>query len=192
MDEPSLERAEALDALAAARGEYLNFLARRVGREEDREDILQQAYARASERVETLKDTSLARAWFYTILKRAMADFYARRSRDEVRRGELELAAVTDPAESASEAPAGLCHCGERIVRDRLPEQTAELVIRVAVGEEKPGEVAADLGLSANHARVKLHRAFATLRQELHDHCGHQAVAAQGYRGFLDCECTGC
>lgn len=180
-----------LEQLSADRADYIRYLSRRVSSTEDREDIVQHAYGKAVAHIGQLRDADRLRGWFQGILRRSVADFYASRSRDTRRRQVLEDEPVITQSFASvpvSMAPAGICHCGEAILED-LPDKTVELLWRVDVGDECPSEVAPDLGLTANSARVRLHRAHAKLRAELKDHC---AVDGNSYRDFLDCECTNC
>lgn len=180
---------ELLEQLSADRADYIRYLSRRVSSPADCEDIVQQAYGKAVAHIGQLRDATRMRGWFQGILRRAVADFYASRSRERRRQEAFELEPVAAQHLTVVPHPAsGMCHCGEALLEE-LPEKTVELLWRVDIGDECPSEVAPDLGLTANSARVRLHRAHAKLRAELKDHC---SVDGTSYRDFLDCECTGC
>ncbi len=60
--------------------EFLKFLERRVGSRAVAEDILQEAFARGLDRLQSLRDDESAVAWFYRILN----DTYARPCHESV------------------------------------------------------------------------------------------------------------
>ncbi len=184
-------RQHLIEQLSRERARHLTYLARRVSSQADREDIVQQAYGKALTHIEQLRDEDKLDAWFRGILRRSIADFYASRANELRRREELEQDPVVfgqSPSTTVEQGAFGMCHCGEAFM-EGLSQKTAELVRRVDIEQESPSEVAPDLGLTANTARVRLHRAHARLREELRNHCGG---GGDSYRDYLDCECTGC
>jgi len=65
--------------LAEQHGRFLQFLRNRVGDAAAAEDILQAAYLRAIERGAQLRKSESSVAWFYRILRNAVADHYCNR-----------------------------------------------------------------------------------------------------------------
>jgi RNA polymerase sigma-70 factor (ECF subfamily) len=65
-----------------------------------------------------------------------------------------------------------------------LKPEYAEILRRVDLGESRLDSVAAELGITANNATVRLHRARQALRQRLEQMCG---VCA--HHGCLNCTC---
>src|SRR5258706_9301283 len=59
--------------------EFLKFLERRVGSRAVAEDILQEAFVRGLDRLQSLRDDESAVAWFYRILRNAVIDYHRRR-----------------------------------------------------------------------------------------------------------------
>lgn len=58
--------------------EFLRFLERRLGRRDLAEDILQDAFARGLDKLESLRDGEAAVPWFYRTLRNATIDYYRR------------------------------------------------------------------------------------------------------------------
>lgn len=65
-----------------------------------------------------------------------------------------------------------------------LKDEYREILARVEMAGRSVGEVAAELGLTANNATVRLHRARRALRQRLEAVCGTCTEHA-----CLDCTC---
>lgn len=173
-DAPSALLAE----LTARQTEYLAFLSSRVSAPADAEDLLQQSLLRAGDRLHTLRDPSRLRAWFYRLLRRAIADHHARRARDEQRLGELANSVETQtPEESAS------CACSLGLLAGLRPEYRAMLE-QVDLEDREIADVAAELGITTNNATVRLHRARRALRDALSEHCNTASA-----RECQDCGC---
>lgn len=200
-----------LQKIAASREQHLRVLSGKVGAQADREDILQQAYNRAIRYIHTLRDEERWQGWFGLILRRSVADFYASSQRERQGREGLSNEPVmattllsTAPSSllhAVSAAPlfevtdesyrhTSLCHCGEKMIEE-LPADTIELVRRVDLDDESPSEAAKALGISANLARVRLHRAHARIREKLQDHCVTTGDGTR-YEDYLDCRCVEC
>ena len=93
-DQPELPRSPAVvAALVENHREFLAFLQRRVHDRATAEDILQEAFARGLDRLETLQNDESVRAWFYRTLRNAVVDHYRRR-------GLLREVPATDPPET--------------------------------------------------------------------------------------------
>ena len=171
-----------IDTLLADRARFLAFVAKRVGRD-DAEDVLQSALARAVAHAEDVRDDERVVAWFYRILRNAVADHW--RTRASARRGEAALRAEPWPDSVAPEDAAALCRCFEPLV-ETLPPEQARILRRVDLEEARPVDVAAEDGITPNLAIVRLHRARRTLRARLLASC-----RACAEHGCLDCSCQG-
>src|SRR5688572_3428779 len=68
--------APALATLVDNRTRFLAFLERRVGSRDIAEEILHQAYVRGMDRGGGLRDGESAIAWFYRLLRNALADHW--------------------------------------------------------------------------------------------------------------------
>jgi len=170
--------------LVASRDSFLGFLARRTGDRALAEDLLQDAFARSLDRLDTLRDESSATAWFYRVLRNAVVD-HRRRHATAAKAldglaAELELAADVRPAEP----PGATCRCVSRVVAELKPEYAAALA-RVEVEGASVKDFAAEAGITANNAAVRVFRAREALRARVRACCGRCADA-----GCVDCTCA--
>ena len=80
-EEPAADPAErdpsapdVLRVLVDNHATFLAFLERRVESRDVAEDILQEAFVRSLDRVESIRNTDSALAWFYRVLRNAVVD----------------------------------------------------------------------------------------------------------------------
>lgn len=172
-----------LPTLLAERERFLAFLERRTGSREVAEDLLHEAYMRGMDRVGELRDETSAVAWFYRILRNALADHW--RHKDVERRAAETLRAEAGDEEPASdpELMAEVCRCIEGVI-DTLKPEYADAIRRVDLAGATVGGFATEAGITAGNASVRLHRAHAALKQRLLATCGACAT-----HGCLDCRC---
>jgi RNA polymerase sigma factor (sigma-70 family) len=166
--------------LVARRGEFLDYLRRRVRSGADAEDLLQQALMRASGKVSQLRDPDLLFPWFYQVLRRTLADHHARWAKQEGHLDEL-----SSEVEAATDEEAATCGCSLGLLPTLKPEY-ADILRRVDLDDMSIVSVAEAMGITANNATVRLHRARKALRQALVDLCGTTTARACG-----DCGCDG-
>lgn len=171
----------ALAELGRHRAQFVAFARRRVATDADADDLVQQTFARAAEKLGDLRDPQRARAWFFRVLRRLVIDQYARRAMRERKLEELgpSLEAAT-PEEAAS------CACALGLLEALRPEY-ADIVKRVDLDDQPVDQAAAALGISPNNAGVRLHRARAKLRADLQAMCGPGPDAARSPCGDCDC-----
>jgi RNA polymerase sigma-70 factor (ECF subfamily) len=160
---------------------FLAFLERRVGSKEVAEDILQEAFTRGIDRAGTIRDNESVLAWFYRALRNAVIDHYRR---NDVRRRSLEglkqeLESTTVPKETAE----AVCKCVLSLAETLKPEY-AEAIRRIDVEGMAVKDFAAEAGLTANNAGVRVSRARDALRKQVARSCGTCAE-----HGCLDCTC---
>lgn len=170
-----------LTPLLARRGEFMSFLAGRLGSETEAEEVLQAAYVKGLKSLEQVDDESGIVPWFYRVLRSAMIDHLRRGAA----RGRMEaaLAAEGEPLEKDAELEKAVCRCVKALVPELKPEYSE--IVRLVDIEDKPvSEAASSLGLTANNASVRLHRARESLKKSLLSTCG-----ACAEHGCLDCSC---
>jgi RNA polymerase sigma factor (sigma-70 family) len=176
---------EGLQELVDNHRRFLAFLERRVGSREAAEDILQDAFVRGLDRTKTVHDGEAIVAWFYRLLRNAVVDHYRRRSAEQ--RALAYAAAAADQAEPGPDE--GLrdevCACVTALVKSLKPEY-ATAIRRVDLDGTSVAAFARELGITANNAAVRLHRAHGALRRQLIRCCGTCAT----HESF-DCECGG-
>lgn len=181
---PAVDAHPAMAALLARREDFLGFLTRRTGDRALAEDLLQDAYARGLDRLDTLRDGESAAAWFYRVLRNAVVDHH-RRHATAVKAldglaAELDGAAEVAPAEP----PGAMCRCVSRVV-DGLKPEYAAAIKRVEVEGASVKDYASEAGITANNAAVRVFRAREALRARVRACCGRCADA-----GCADCTCA--
>jgi RNA polymerase sigma factor (sigma-70 family) len=170
-------------ALVENHRQFLGFLERRLGDRALAEDILQDAFVKSIERGSDLRDGSSAVAWFYRLLRNAIVDHYRRTG---TRTKALE--ALGRELEGASEPPPELhdaiCACVTRLAPTLKPEY-ADALQRVEVDGVPIATFAAERGITANNATVRLFRARESLRKQVKASCGTCAE-----HGCVECSCS--
>lgn len=181
------EAARALDpevtrALVDNHREFLRFLERRVGRRDVAEDILQDAFARGLDKLQTLRDGEAVVAWFYRTLRNATVDYYRRAKVADRALTQFaeEIASTEEPPESVH---AEVCRCVTRLA-DTLKPEYADALRSVEVEGMSVKGFAEERGISTNNAAVRVFRARAALRRQLAVSCGTCAE-----HGCVSCTC---
>ena len=139
-------------------GRLFNFLLRRTGSADDAEDLTQEAFVRAWQRIERYDPRYQFTTWLFTIANRLAATHYRRARRESVVRSSLQPSAEADsPASVIAEREQGrlLWDIADRVLTDT---QRTALWLRFA--EDLPvREIAAVMGKSRVTVRVTLLRA---------------------------------
>lgn len=173
---------DTLDTLVGHHRRFLDFLERRVGSRAVAEELLQAAFVKGLERGGDIRDGESAIAWFYRLLRNALVDHWRRRGAER-RALERQAAEAAQEAVSPPELEQAVCQCVYGLI-PTLKDEYREILARVEMAGRSVGEVAAELGLTANNATVRLHRARRALRQRLEAVCGTCTEHA-----CLDCTC---
>jgi RNA polymerase sigma factor (sigma-70 family) len=170
-----------LAALLENRRGFLRFLERRVGRREEAEEVLQEAFTRAVAKRGTLRDEESAVAWFYRMLRNAVVDLY--RHKDASRRALEAFGRDLKDVQPGSDLHGEVCACVSRVASTLKPEY-AEVLREVEV-EGLPVKTHAEhQGITAGNAAVRLHRARRALKLQVIATCG-----ACADHGCVDCQC---
>lgn len=135
------------------------------------------ASERALARVAQVRNLERVEAWVSRIACNAAIDELRRRSTGFVEIDEAELA-------DQSEKDDVDCWCVLTQLGSLKPEY-ATILRRVVLDGARVTDVAIELGLSANNATVRLHRAREALRKQMQKHCGTIDV-----RSCSDCGCA--
>lgn len=171
---------DAVDTLVAQRSRFRAFVVSHLGNEADADDILQNGLVKALERAGKVRNDEKLTAWFYQLLRNAMIDHVRSRSAGAQRE---ESWMLHESVSAESEGHRAVCACYEALL-PKLKARDGELLRRVELNNESVADVAVDLGMTANNARVTLYRARKELRRLLEQFCGSCATGA-----CLDCDC---
>ena len=172
---------EAIAQLVKGHREFLAFLERRVESRAVAEDILQAAFIRGLERGAGVQDEKVI-AWFYRVLRNAVIDHYRQRT-TAARAMETWRREFPDVQEPEAELRQEICQCVSSLLETLKPEYREALRI-VELEEGKLKDLAAQSGITAENAAVRVHRARAALRRRIEQACGTCSV-----HGCLDCSC---
>jgi RNA polymerase sigma-70 factor (ECF subfamily) len=173
-------KAEITAQLATRQKQFLSFLQPRLGDRAAAEDVLQAAYLQAAGKADTIRDDESSVAWFYRLLRNAVADVRRGVAREQrvLAEGKLDSSSGDEP-----ELKQAVCQCVSALAETLKPAH-AHLIRRVDVDGASVPEVASEEGITRNNAAVRLHRARAALRNKLKLVCG-----ACARHGCLDCGC---
>jgi RNA polymerase sigma-70 factor (ECF subfamily) len=173
---------KAIQTLVDGHRQFLAFLEKRVESREVAEDILQSAFVRSLERGGAIQDEESVVAWFYRVLRNAVIDHY--RHRDAGARaqsaGRAEFPAHELPA---GELKQEICQCVSALLETLKPEYR-DALRAIDLDEGSLKQLAAQSGISAGNAAVRVHRAREALRKQVRTACGTCAD-----HGCLDCRC---
>jgi RNA polymerase sigma factor (sigma-70 family) len=174
---------EVIRVLVGNHREFLGFLERRVGSRALAEDILQDAFIRGMDKLETLRSDESAVAWFYRLLRNAIIDHHRRSGA-----AERKLAAfgreVEERLEPDLETRGAICKCVSELAAT-LKDEYADALRTVEVNGLPVKDFAAQAGISTNNAGVRVFRAREALRKQVVRSCGTCAD-----HGCLNCTCA--
>jgi RNA polymerase sigma factor (sigma-70 family) len=183
-DKAERTRDTTVQTLLSNHRRFLDFLTTRVGKREDAEEILQDAFVKGVEKAGDIREDESAVAWFYRLLRNAVVDHY-RRTAAGRKANEAHAREVPGADERFD---AGLehtvCECVNGLVPLLKPEYS-DLIRRIDLGGTDVTSAAGEIGISPGNARVRLHRARAALRKHLEKSCRTCAT-----HGCIDCTCS--
>ena len=173
---------EAVKALVEAHDQFLRFLQSRVGSREVAEDILQAAFVKTIERGEEIREQESAVAWFYRVLRNALADHF--------RRQDVDARALRSISASSSgltpedpELEKAVCQCVKTLL-PTLKGEYADILRQVEMEGAAVVDIAKSENITPNNAMVRLHRARKALHGRLIQTCGTCTE-----HGCLECHC---
>lgn len=171
-----------LEALVANHREFLAFVQRRVGDRALAEEVLQDAFVRSLDKLDTIHDNAIG--WFYRVLRNAIIDHHRRRATAARR---LDAFAAEQELDTAGDAELrdAVCRCVTRLADTLKPEYAAALQ-RIDIAGVAVKDYAAEAGISVSNAGVRVFRAREALRRQVARSCGTCAE-----HGCLDCTCGG-
>lgn len=156
----------------------------RVGKREDAEEILQDAFVRSIQKAHDIREDESVIPWFYRLLRNAVIDHYRHAAAGrKVLDAQARNSPDADPGFDA-DLERTICECINDLVPLLRPEYS-DLIRRIDLGGANVTSVAEEIGISPGNARVRLHRARAALRVELEKSCRTCAT-----HGCFDCTCS--
>lgn len=162
--------------------QFLGFLESRLGDRALAEDILQDAFVKSLLKGEDARDETSWVAWFYRTLRNAVIDHY-RRSGARSRALETLAREMEGAVEPPPELRDAICGCVTRLASTLKPEYEQALR-RIDVEGTAVQDFAAEAGITANNASVRVFRAREALRKQVKNSCGTCAE-----HGCLECSC---
>ena len=145
------------------------FIARRVSRPEDADDILSIVFLRMAKSLDNLRDQDRVLGWMYAITRNAITDYY----RSAPHRRELAVDAVPEnPAEPDTDevAEKELASCLVPMLSG-LPAEQAAAVKMVDLDARTHAAAAGEAGISVSGMKSRVQRGRAALQAQLHACC---------------------
>ena len=148
---------------------------RKIGDFHHAEEITQDTFLRAYQKLSTLKNPSQFPRWLYVIANRLCLNWLRKQKRHEKQLQSLEDTPMEEVAESAyeryvleqreTEATEQRFEIVEKLL-DKLPEGERTVMVLYYLGEMTTTEIGKFLGVSVKAIRTRLHRARKRLQEE--------------------------
>jgi len=169
-----------LTTLLGAREQFVRFLTAQTRNRAEAEDLVQASLLKVLQTTAQPDSADTAVAWFYRVLRNAMADHH--RTRQSRLRATERYAQEMEEAEEP-ELEQVACRCIKALLPTLKPTE-AEALEAIDLGGKPLAEAATHLGITPNAMAVRLHRARKALREKVERTC--RTCAAHG---CLDCRC---
>lgn len=148
------------------RDRYARYAARMLGSADAAEDAVQDAFVRAYDQLAQCKDPDKFVGWFFLILRnRCFAE--RRRSRTEMSLDAADAVAAADRTDGGTET-AERRRALQLALLELTPDQREVFVLKHVEGLSY-GEIAERLGTSVPSLKMRMHRAYDKLREQLRD-----------------------
>jgi len=180
---PAIDEA-ARTMVAEVHRDLLQYLTRRLGDRDDAAEVLQQFHLKVLSRVSNVREATRLRGWLRRVLETTLIDYL--RAKIRQRQRHVELASVADELAiepMQNELDAAICACLYKLLPTLKPEY-ADVLWRADILGSSKKTLSAQLGISADNLRVRLHRARQALKLRLEQSCRTCPI-----HGFLDCAC---
>lgn len=164
--------------LVANHRDFLAFVEKRVGNRALAEEILQDAFVRSLDKLDSVRDTAIG--WFYRVLRNAIIDHHRRTAAAERRHEQYARESENTDDEELHRV---VCTCVAQLADTLKPEYAAALR-RVEIDGVSVKDYADENGISASNAGVRVFRAREALRKQVTRACGTCAT-----HGCVDCTC---
>src|SRR5436190_4827846 len=149
------------------RDRYARYAARMLGSADAAEDAVQDAFVRAFDQLSQCKEPDKFVGWFFLILRnRCFAE--RRRNRSEASLDDAAGVAASDRTDGGAET-AERRRALQLALLELTPDQREVFVLKHVEGLSY-GEIAARLSTSIPSLKMRMHRAYDTLRVQLREH----------------------
>lgn len=148
------------------RDRYARYAARMLGSADAAEDAVQDAFVRAYDQLAQCKDPDKFVGWFFLILRnRCFAE--RRRNRNSAPIEAADAVAAADRADGGAETAERRRALQEALL-ELTPDQREVFVLKHVEGMSY-GEIAEQLSTSVASLKMRMHRAYDKLREQLRD-----------------------
>ena len=171
-----METPAVIETLVANHRAFLAFVERRVGNRALAEEIVQDALVKSLGKAGEIEETAVG--WFYRVLRNAIIDHHRRQAVAAKR-----LEALAAEPEEDTELHGEACRCVRELAATLEPSY-AEALQRIEIDGVSVKDYAAEAGITASNAGVRVFRAREALRKQVARSCGTCAE-----HGCLDCTC---
>jgi len=149
------------------RDRYARYAARMLGSTDAAEDAVQDAFVRAYDQLAQCQDPNKFVGWFFLILRnRCFAE--RRRNRSQAPLEAADHVAAADRADGGTET-AERRRALQHALLELTPDQREVFVLKHVEGLSY-GEIAERLSTSVPSLKMRMHRAYDRLREQLRDH----------------------
>lgn len=138
-----------------------NFIARRVGRPDEAEDILQDVFYKIQRHVGELEDASKLYPWIFQLTRRAIVDHYRAKKHPEADSEKILAALAAEPAAGGVEEEVA---AWLRPMIEELPAKYRDALLLADLEGLTQQKLAARLGVSLSGAKARVRRGRAKLR----------------------------
>ncbi|MDQ6947707.1 MAG: RNA polymerase sigma factor [Actinomycetota bacterium] len=155
---------------------------RLTGNEEDAQDVVQDAYARAYRGIRRFRGDARFTTWMYRITANCASTHLAKRSRARHDDFDEEFDVVDTHPDHDPETKAELGFERDRIAKalEELPPRLRAVIVLRDVYDLPHESIAAELGITEAAAKVRLHRARRKLRERLFPHRADETLSEGG------------
>jgi len=179
MSEVSRRDAEA--KLIETRNKFLGYLRSRLNSPQDAEDVFQDFCAKVLSNHRSIKSGDRLDAWLGTTLRHTLIDHYRRRAtRNHTAQAYVIEAKILETETVQVDEPTFSCVSA---ALQRLEPAQAALLTRLDLQDAPRDVLAADLGVSLNTLRVRVHRSRTALKKKIAEIC---PTCGEGL--FMQCE----
>ncbi|HNW51036.1 MAG TPA: RNA polymerase sigma factor SigZ [Prolixibacteraceae bacterium] len=157
-------------------GENLkSFIRKRVADPDHANDILQDAFVKIHEKIDTLKDSTKVQAWIFQIARNTIIDYY-RDSRQPEKAYQEELIGektemIDVHFEKTKSSPNDDIASGLKEVINTLPQKYAQALMLVEFDGMMQSELAKELNISVSGAKSRVQRGRQLLKNTLMNCC---------------------